>query len=620
MGRLQLDSLYIPFISRKSRAMPRFHTWICVAVLRTLVIMSAARAADVLHEVPRDALGFAVIRQLDRAEGKSAKVLESLGSAPAGPLALLKAIGGIEAGLDAERDLLVVLLPPENNSRQFHLAVWLPVTDYNALVDSLEGDPERQIAAVTIAGEDLLVVKHGEWAVVMDPDQRDRIERLRSGEGSNATIAPRQLAMWSHWISQNDAALVVLPAGMRTLWSLAASEQLFTPPAPQPAGDGEGNDLFGPPQRRRRPETGWPAARTWIRNTFGDTPEFARWAAEAQGAAVGVKLDEAGNAVVGLRLAFADDSIARAGEVDSKAKSLPPQLFEGGDFVVAGAGKVSPRWLVPAVAPYVRQVTNDVAAQFGYKPDAADIAKFRTAVEQAAAEVRGFSLVFAEGNDAATYTNHFLALSVASSSDFLRRTSGLMEMWNAMLGKTDAGKLLSFAARPVTISGRSGTEYSIDMMSIAGGPAIPEIKVSMEKLFGPGGKFRLQFVAMDDHTVLLAAASEKQTEKVLDRVGKRDDAETAVSDQTVPLELKRPAELVAAKREWQVFFSPHGYTEWMRRQMDAILGAVIGGPVVPDFAVSPPVGFVGGVDGQIVWAEMAVPADTLRAAGKYLRR
>jgi hypothetical protein len=241
--------------------MPRIRNWICVVILQTLVMTTAARAADVLNEVPRDALGFAVIRQLDGVEGKAEKVLESLGSAPAGPLALLRAIGGIEAGLDAERDLLVVLLPPENNSRQFHLAVWLPVKDYSVLVDSLEGDPERQISAVTIAGEDLLVVKHGEWAVVMDPDQRDRIERLRSGEGSNATIAPRQLAMWSHWISQNDAAVVVLPAGMRTLWSLAASEQLFTPPAPRPAGDGEGNDLFGPPQARRRPETGWPAAR-----------------------------------------------------------------------------------------------------------------------------------------------------------------------------------------------------------------------------------------------------------------------------------------------------------------------------------------------------------------------
>ena len=127
-------------------------------------------------------------------------------------------------GLDHERDLLLVLLPPEHNSRQFHLAVWLPVNDYDALVRSLEGDPERRIAAVTIAGEDLLVVRHGDWAVVMDPDQRDRLEQLRDAAAVPASSPPRQIAEWTSWIDSNDAAVVVLPAGMRTLWTWAASE------------------------------------------------------------------------------------------------------------------------------------------------------------------------------------------------------------------------------------------------------------------------------------------------------------------------------------------------------------------------------------------------------------
>jgi hypothetical protein len=325
--------------------------------------------------------------------------------------------------------------------------------------------------------------------------------------------------------------------------------------------------------------------------------------------------------VVGVRLALPEDALARANDAESKRKSPPPQLFDGGEFVVTGSGDVSPRWLVPAVAPYVRQVTNDVAAQFGHKPDAADVTKFRQAVEQAAVEVQAFSLLTRPGEGAdGVFTNNFLALTVASSNDFLRRSGGLVELWNSMLGKTEGGKLLVFASRPVTIGGHAGTEYAIDMTAAVGGPAIPEIKASMEKLFGPGGKFRLQFMSIDDSTVLLAVASEEQVGKVLDRIGKRDATSDAANNESVPQELKQPTELVAAKREWQVFVSPHGYTEWMRRQMDAILGAVIGGPVVPDFAVSPPVGLVGGVDGQVVWAEMAVPAQTIRAAGKYLKR
>ena len=45
-------------------------------------------------------------------------------------------------------------------------------------------------------------------------------------------------------------------------------------------------------------------------------------------------------------------------------------------------------------------------------------------------------------------------------------------------------------------------------------------KASMEKLFGPGGKFRLQFVAVDDQTVLLAAATEAQVAKAIEVIGR----------------------------------------------------------------------------------------------------
>ena len=64
-----------------------------------------------------------------------------------------------------------------------------------------------------------------------------------------------------------------------------------------------------------------------------------------------------------------------------------------------------------------------------------------------------------------------------------------------MVGKNEALKPLVFATETINVAGHEGHEYSIDMTAAAGGPPIPEIKASMEKLFGPGGKFRLQFVA-----------------------------------------------------------------------------------------------------------------------------
>ncbi|MEX2091355.1 MAG: hypothetical protein WD971_01695, partial [Pirellulales bacterium] len=440
-------------------------------------------------------------------------------------------------------------------------------------------------------------------------------DRLEQTHGDMVSPPP-QLAQWAEWIDTNDAAVVVLPAGMRTLWALAVSEKLFDPAqeaGPQQASD---NDLFAPAAPAARATDGWPAVRNWLRATLADAPELARWAAEAEGAACGLRLDDEGDALVGVRLAFSQDMVqpvrAEGAAADAHAA---PRLYDAGDFVVTGWGQASPRWVVPAVAPYVRQVAHDLAAQYGNKLDDADVAKFRQTVEQAVADVQAFSVLTRPGaGQEGVFTNNFLALRVASSQAFLERAAEIMQLWNKMLDKAQGAIRLVFKLKPITIANHTGTEYSIDMGAAVGAPAIPELKASMEKLFGPGGEFRLQFVAIDDHTVLLAAATEAQVEQVITVMGRQ------VKLATEQAELRVSAELLAEKCDWQLFASPHGYSEWLRRQMDAILGAVIGGPVVPQFPVSPPVGFAGGVAGRIVWTEVAVPAETIRGFGKYLRK
>jgi len=572
----------------------------------------AARAASVLEQVPRDALGLALVRNLSQVDAKAGKVLGALGSRLPGPLALLKSIAGLDAGLDLRRELLVVLLPPDDDSRQLRLAVWLPVKDYDQLVRSLDGDPQRRVAAVTLAGEDVLMVRHDDWAVVVDPDQRDRLERLSNENAS----PPRQLAEWSAWIDTNDAAVVVLPAGMQRLWTVAAREKVFDAPKSTEPGEASDEDLFGPAQRPRHVRGGWPAVRDWLRTMLADVPELAHWAAEADGAACGLRLDAEGNTLLGLRLAFSQD-VAPGGNAEGVAEDIHavPRLYEGGDFVVTGSGLVSPRWAVPAVAPYLRQMATDLAIEDGNKLDEAEVAKFREQVELAVADVEAFTVLSRPGEGAqGVFTNNFLALRVASTEKFLARATALVDLWNAMLDKAKGAIRLVFQAKPIKVAGHDGVEYSIDMAAAVGTPAMPELKAAMDKLFGPGGRFRLQFVGIDDHTVLLAVANETQIAQAIATIDKAARPGTAVA------ELRDTAKLLDETSAWQLFVSLHGYGEWLRRQMDAILGPVIGGPVVSPFPTSPPVGFAGGVAGRIVWAEMAVPLETIRAGGKYLRK
>jgi hypothetical protein len=290
-------------------------------------------------------------------------------------------------------------------------------------------------------------------------------------------------------------------------------------------------------------------------------------------------------------------------------------LYDGGDFVVTGSGQVAPQWVAPMVAPYVRLRISDLAAQFGNKFDDGAVAKFSAPIEQAVAEVNAFAVLQRSGHESeGVFTNNFLALRAKSSQNFLERAGQAMRLWNAMVEKAHGEIQLIFRPRAITVAGRNGTEYAIDMAAAVGAPALPEIKPSMEKLFGPGGKFRLQFIALDDDTVLVAAANEAQLAKVIATLGKTP--QPAIDRN----ELRDAEVLLSKQSDWRIYASPHGYNEWLKRQMDAILGPVIGGPVVPDFPASPPVGLAGGVEESVVWIELAVPIETIRGIGTYLHK
>jgi hypothetical protein len=268
---------------------------------------------------------------------------------------------------------------------------------------------------------------------------------------------------------------------------------------------------------------------------------------------------------------------------------------------------------VPAVAVYVRQVANDLTTNYLIPVDEKNVAQFRAALEQAISQVQSFSVLTRPGlADEAVFTNNFLAVNVDDAKKFLTVAAESVLRWNEMVGSPQAGVKLVFDSKEISIAGHDGTEYFIDMAAAVNAPAIPEARASMEKLFGSGALFRLQMIGVDERTVLLAAATEEQVAGALrtlqvgsDKVGR-------------PAELNAAAALLPRDSAWQLYLSPSGYTTWLRRQMDAVLGPVIGGPIVNTFPATPPVGLAGGVDSQKIWLEAAAPIDTIRGLRRYL--
>jgi hypothetical protein len=262
-----------------------------------------------------------------------------------------------------------------------------------------------------------------------------------------------------------------------------------------------------------------------------------------------------------------------------------------------------------------RRLVRDLEVESRAAIDAQAAAQFSALVERTAGSVLAINAVNAPGkNDDGVYTNNYVVVRTNAADGFVNNVAEVMRLWNDMNANLPAPARLVFDDQQLQLEGRAATQYSLDIAAAEGAAAIPEVHQAMEKLFGPGGKLRLLVVAVDAQTVLLAMATPDQAAHALQLIGlnRTEWQGGEFADRTL--------QLMPPDADWRLFVSPHGYTRWMQRQMEVMLGPVIGGPLVREFPDSPPLGIAGGFQQHELWVDAALPADTLRAAGQYLNQ
>jgi len=173
--------------------------------LMTLPVVAADSA---LSLVPDGALGFAVIRDVASASEKIEKVAGQFEAGAPPLLATFKALTATNDGFDDQGDVLLALMPGKDQPQPL---LALPVTDYDALIKQLDGDPAKEIAEVSMAGQDLFVAHKGDYAVFVDSDSRATLRKLLSSD-AKTQAAEHPL---KDWIAENDVTIVVLPAGLK---------------------------------------------------------------------------------------------------------------------------------------------------------------------------------------------------------------------------------------------------------------------------------------------------------------------------------------------------------------------------------------------------------------------
>ena len=601
--------------------MQRPRTFFSLLLATVLLVPAVGRGAEVLDEVPNDALGFVLVHNLTSVDTKVAQLATLLQRALPLPLAFLKDIAGVSEGLNADGDVILALFPDGGGSaRQLRFCVWLPVSDYDAFIKSIGATSIEGIAAATIANEDLLVARRGDWALVVDPDQRDRLVQL-----VDATPSPPAMAGWKPWINSNDVTVVAFAPGVRELvaWLQSSGDgdnkvgadnqsddDLFG------AADDNGDDAFVAANANRPSSDMLENVKAEFRKWSDAAPGLVQTMQQASAIGCGIRLDGNGNAFAGLRVALSKEFTDELTDGKSSGLAdLPGGLNDGGEFVLSGAGHVPTSVLSAMATAYVRRTAGDLRTDERTELEEGALTKMEEEVEQAATGVRSIIVSQPSEDSEAVYTNNFLVLGVDSAKTFVGHANEVMRLWNKANRDAKGEARLVFDVEEKQVGSRTASEYALDVAALEGGAVVPEVRQAMERLFGPGGKLRFWIVAADDHTVLLAMATPEQVTKALATLDSKSKIDWSRG------ELNETNALLPAQSDWRVFVEPHNYFGWKRRESAAMVGVpVIGGPIVKEFPESPPVGIAGGIREGEVWVDAAALAPTLKSADAYATR
>lgn len=596
-----------------------------LALLASLALLIFAparvRAADIVQNVPHDALGFIVVKNLAATDVKVAQLLKTLNAEYPSPLVFLNAVTGINEGLNPQGDFLFAVLPPgvyQKAEPQF--CVWLPVADYDRILTTLEATPGERISAVRVADEDLLIARHGDWALLMDPDQRDRMQQLLD----EAPNPPAAVAKWKSWINDNDVAAVLLHDGIQEILQ-ASAKQPNASGEPNPAEDAD-DDLFGnadapaaenpfaaAPDADLSPNPFFAPIHREIHKWIIRSPKLKDLFEHAEAVGCAARLDEAGNALTSLRLKPSNDrQLVATANADVP---LPHALYQQGDFVLCGAGKLTPDVTAIFAATYARRALDDLKTTEHIEFDKATAERFQQAFETAAAHIDSWAIVTQPGDQTTgLYNNKFLIFHSTSAKKFVEHASDVMLIWNKMHRDAKGATRFVFDIEESKIGERDATQYLLDVAATDNMPALPEIRQAMEKFFGPGGKMRLWLVPVDDQTVLVGTGTPEQVTVAL-----------ASLDRKQSIDWNRPEfspanTLLPNEVDWRIFLSPRGHYEWNRRNAEAMNGPIFGAPVPKEFTPSPPIAFAGEVRDNEIRLEAVIPANTIENAGAFFKK
>jgi hypothetical protein len=190
-----------------------------------------------------------------------------------------------------------------------------------------------------------------------------------------------------------------------------------------------------------------------------------------------------------------------------------------------------------------------------------------------------------------------------------------MQVWNEIAAKAAGDRQFDYDVSEETIAGKPGIQITMDLTAAMGAQAEPLAQQMMQKMFGEDGKMRFFVVHVDPKRVLVSYSAKPAVEKQIASLG--DGTAPLANDASVAT----TARLLPSDAPMVAYISPQGCVAWFSRLMNAMMGAFGGGgPVIPEYPATPPVGVAIGLDGSVIETDVVFPAEMLQGLSRYIQQ
>jgi len=559
--------------------------WTAVAALALAgVVSQPAVAGDTLKLAPADALGAVVIDDLAAIDAKLEAAAEKIQLPLVGPLTAMKSIAGLDECIDTESKIVAVLLEGEDVRAQPAPVILVPVKDFDAFVEILEGEADEEgVYRLGIIPKPTLAAKKDGCAVIVPEQNADLLEVvLQSSGGLDETLGDD-----AAWVSDRDVAVVATKKGI----SLFCDKVVEGINMVQLMVQGRGEQ-----------------AQAAVQGLEIYKKMFTGINAEMQMLGVGLNLQASGDVVIHIRKQFLPGGeLAACLDVGDGTPDLLAGMPDE-PFVVAGGTIVN-----PALGDLMMRFSIDAMAAapqlYGIKEE--QTKKLIDLAKPITDDLKSLSVMITVGEDGdPVYSRMVAVMSTGDAEQYMQAYKSYMDEFGALMKDSDGMFSMPMETKPIEIEGHEGIEVTMSfpdefMQQAAGSEAM------LEELLGPGGKIKAFIVAADEKNVLIGYTSQTLLKKAIAVLAGEEDA---LADAAT---IKAAAENLEGGNFSRGYFSPAGTVDFINSMLATLPPFADQGLQLPPFPETPPVAWSSTAHGATADGQVVLPAELFKASVMY---